>query len=351
MSIDTAHAARSAGTVRASELRAGDRVRVRSRGEILATLDGNGTAGGLPFMPEMLAFSGRTFAIDAVVHRTCDTVKTSGTSGTTRSLPGAVHLRGVRCDGSAHGGCQACCLIYWKEEWLETVSEPEAGPGSHAETGDVPHVLAKAARGEGHTEEEPVYACQATQMLSATCFVSARDVRPLLKDVRSRNATAREALVSLAVLVFNKWQSASTRLPRWLQIHGGASWPWYDPTGEKRRYPALDLQPDDLVEVRSRAEIESTLDEKGALRGLRFGAEMLPYCGKRARVLAKVDRIIDEKTGRMLTLRDCVILEDVWCEGTYRLLCRRKIYTYWRDAWLRRVEPVSAAPASPDPSC
>jgi hypothetical protein len=90
--------------------------------------------------------------------------------------------------------------------------------------------------------------------------------------------------------------------------------------------------------VRSRAEIEATLDDNGALRGLRFGAEMLPYCGRRARVHALVDRIIDEKTGRMLRLRDCVILEDVWCQGTFRALCRRKIYTYWREAWLRRVE-------------
>ncbi|MGH8900406.1 MAG: hypothetical protein ACRDYA_01670 [Egibacteraceae bacterium] len=333
--------------MRAHELRVGDRVRVRSRDEVLATLDENGTVAGMPFMPEMLAFSGRTFTVDAITHRTCDTVKTSGTSGTTRSLPGTVHLCNVRCDGTAHGGCQARCLLYWKEEWLERVSADDApaAPDGDGAPRDVPPLLAQAARGEGHTEEAPVYACQATQMLSATCFISARDVRPLVKDVRSHNATAREALVSFAVLVFNKWQSLSARLPRWLRVHGGASWPWYDPTGEKRRYPPLNLQPGDLVEVGSRAEIESTLDEGGALRGLRFGAEMLPYCGKRARVLAKVERIIDEKTGRMLELRDCVILEDVWCEGTYRLLCRRKIYTYWRESWLRLVERATAPPS------
>jgi hypothetical protein len=184
-----------------------------------------------------------------------------------------------------------------------------------------------------------VYACQATEMLRATSFVSPRRPGLWVKDVRSGNAGAGTALASFAVLAFNKWQGFSGRLPRALRIRGGRSWPWYSPTGARRRDPPLDLQPGELVEVRSQAEIEATLDDKGALRGLRFGAEMLPYCGRRARVLARVERIIDEKTGRMLRLRDCIILEDVWCQGTFRALCRRKIYTYWREAWLRRVEP------------
>jgi hypothetical protein len=157
--------------------------------------------------------------------------------------------------------------------------------------------------------------------------------------VRSGNAGAGTALASLAVLALNKWQGVSRRLPRVLRVRGGQAWPWYVPSGERRRYPPLDLQPGELVEVRSKAEIEATLDANGALRGLRFGAEMLPYCGKQARVLARIDRIIDEQTGRMLRLRDCIVLEDVWCQGTFRALCRRKIYTYWREAWLRRVDP------------
>ena len=33
----------------------------------------------------------------------------------------AVHLEGLRCDGQAHGGCQAGCLLYWKEAWLRRV--------------------------------------------------------------------------------------------------------------------------------------------------------------------------------------------------------------------------------------
>jgi hypothetical protein len=324
------------------EPRVGDRVRVRSRDEILATLDADGRVDGLPFMPEMLAFAAREYVVDAVVHRTCDTVKTSGTSGTTRGMDRAVHLAGLRCDGAEHGGCQARCLLYWKVDWLDVLPPAESGdvavnPPPSPVT-DIPEVLASATRGDGDTDEQPVYSCQATELLEATHFVSPRDPRTWINDVRSRNARARTAVASGAVLVFNKWQAASRRLPRVLRIQDGRTWPSYVPTGEKRRDPPLDLRPGELVEVKSQAEIEATLDDRGEVRGLRFAAEMLPYCGTRARVLGRIDRIIDEKTGRMLRLRDCIVLDGVWCQGTFRALCRRKIYTYWREAWLRRVD-------------
>lgn len=340
--MSAATSAEAAGVpVHADSVRVGDWVWVKSREDILATLDSEGRIDGLPFMPEMMALAGRTLPVSAVTHRTCDTVKTSGTSGTTRKMERAVHLGDVRCDGSAHGGCQARCLIFWKEDWLQA-APPEArrsGPNDVApEQGSIPAVLEAASHGEGHGDEVPVYSCQATELLRATQFVSVRDPRMWLKDVRSRNARTTTALVSLAVLVFNKWQGFSARLPRLLRIRDGMTWPFYKPSGVKRAHPTLDLQPGELVEVKSLEEIEATLDDKGAVRGLRFAAEMIPYCGKQARVLARVDRIIDEKSGRMLKLRDCIMLEDVWCQGTFRALCRRKIYTYWREAWLRRVD-------------
>jgi hypothetical protein len=347
MTIETS-ATRMGEPVRADQLRVGARVRVKSPEEILATLDADGRVDGLPFMPEMLAFAGRTFPVDAVTHRTCDTVKTTGTSGTTRRMERAVHLQGIRCDGASHGGCQARCLLFWKEDWLEKPAADEpasSGLGTPA-VEKVPTLLTAAARGAGSTDADPVYACQATELLRATHFVSPRHPSLWVKDVRSHNARARTALLSIAVLAFNRWQGVSGRLPRALRIRAGRTWPSYVPTGEKRRHPPLNLRPGELVEVKSQAEIEATLDENGAARGLRFGAEMLPYCGKRARVLSRVDRIIDEKTGRMLRLRDCIILEDVWCQGTFRALCRRKIYTYWREAWLRRVEPSQGAGTS-----
>ena len=68
------------------QLRAGDKVRVRSKDEILATLDENGRIDGQPFMPEMLQFAGRELPISAIAHKTCDTINRPSTG---RSRPGS----------------------------------------------------------------------------------------------------------------------------------------------------------------------------------------------------------------------------------------------------------------------
>jgi hypothetical protein len=319
-------AAASEGNVRTQSLKVGDVVRVKSRDEILATLDERASVRGMPFMPEMLAFAGQEMTVDAVVNRTCDTINDTGT---TRGMSGTVHLSGSRCDGSAHGGCQARCLLYWREEWLTTDDRQEEAAAVEA----VPEVLEAATRTDAPGDDDPTYRCQATEVLEASCFASPYQPQYWIHDIRSGNARLTDALMDVSVVGFNKVQS---KLPQRLKIHQGASWPWYDPTGEKARYEPLNLQPGDLVEVRSLGEIEATLDARGTVRGLRFSAEMMPYCGKRARVLAVLDKIIDEETGRMIPLRDCIVLEDVWCEGKYRLLCRRKIYLYWRETWLKR---------------
>ena len=104
-------------------LRAGDWVEVRSKEEILSSLDKNGRLEGLPFMPQMLQYCGQRFRVVKRAHKTCDTV--NGTGG--RRLSNAVHLD-VRCDGQAFGGCQADCLIFWKEAWLKPLSESKQRP-------------------------------------------------------------------------------------------------------------------------------------------------------------------------------------------------------------------------------
>ena len=126
-----------------SRFRAGDLVEVRSREEILASLDGTGCLDGMPFMPEMLQFCGQRLRVSAVAHKTCDTARQTWKG---RRLKRSVHLAGARCDGSVHGGCQAECNLFWKDEWLTpvhengkastrpaTVTNPGSGPCTEAE--------------------------------------------------------------------------------------------------------------------------------------------------------------------------------------------------------------------------
>src|SRR5713101_9119033 len=101
------------------KLSVGDWVEVRSKEEILRTLDASGRLGGMPFMPEMFQFCGKRFQVYKRAHKTCD--YTTSYPYHTRRLEGTVHLE-TRCGGEAHGGCQAACLLYWKHAWLKPIS-------------------------------------------------------------------------------------------------------------------------------------------------------------------------------------------------------------------------------------
>ena len=103
--------------------------------------------------------------------------------------------------------------------------------------------------------------------------------------------------------------------------------------------------------MKSHEEILATLNTEGKNRGMSWDAEMVPYCGKTFRVLKRVSKIIDERTGEMQEMKTpCIILDSVICESRYsacRMFCPRSIYSYWREIWLERVAPVAATAASP----
>ena len=101
-----------------TKFRAGDLVEVRSREEILGTLDKNGQLEGLPFMPQMFQYCGKRYRVYKRAHKTCDTI--NPIAG--RRLADGIHLN-LRCDGKAYGGCQAACLIFWKAAWLKPVGK------------------------------------------------------------------------------------------------------------------------------------------------------------------------------------------------------------------------------------
>ena len=56
----------------------------------------------------------------------------------------------------------------------------------------------------------------------------------------------------------------------------------------------------------------------------------------------QVEKIVDERTGRMIKLpNSCVILDGAACGGKLspnRMFCPRSIYPFWREVWLERVE-------------
>jgi hypothetical protein len=312
-------------------LRPGDIVEVKAPAEIMATLGADGALDEMPFMPEMLRHAGRRYTVSRRVDKICDTVTATGS----RRMHSTVYLDDLRCDGSAHGGCQAGCKLYWKEEWLRRVG----GDGDQAGTIDQgsPALEAVAEAGtrtvrEGETEE--VWRCQATEALKASEQLRVfKDPQQYWREFRNGNF-GPVRFIGLMARALAMEIAHRLGLLKSLPLHGPAP----DPPPS----PPLDLKPGELVQVRSPAEIEATLDDQGFNRRLSFDREMLPYCGRTFRVKDRVDRLIDETTGRMLRIpKDCIILDGPVCSGecsTGRWFCPREIYPYWREAWLRRVD-------------
>jgi len=99
----------------------------------------------------------------------------------------------------------------------------------------------------------------------------------------------------------------------------------------------LNLQPGEIVEVRTEKEILATLDGS-KYRGLSFMPEMLKYCGKRLKVLKRIKRyIIESEKSKCIKPKNTVILEGVTCDGSYHGGCDRTCYCLWREKWLKRI--------------
>jgi len=336
-------------------LRVGEIVEVRSRDEILATLDEHGAIDGLPLMPEMLDYCGQRFTVLKRADKTCDTIAQSGM----RRMTDAVHLDATRCTGAAHGGCQAACQIFWKEAWLkraDALGRPRNRRELPVMTVISEEQLNSATQREPNEAGETCYRCQATELVRATTPLARWSVMQHVRDLRSGNVTLGEIIkVSLWwFLRLLREHAPGYRVQVWLfnsvqRFRGGAQ--LFDLPGPQKQTPSerLDLTADEWVEVKSAEEIRATLDPAQKNRGLYFDREMLPYCGGKYRVRGRVSRIIDEKSGRMIKIPgSCVILDNVVCTGRYHMSCPRAIFPYWREIWLRRANELEQALASGD---
>ncbi len=329
-------------------LRAGGTIRVRSEADILATLDEHGRIDGQPFQPEMLRFVGQEMTIYKSAHKTCDTV---AKTGNTLKMDHAWHLEGARCDGSAHGGCQQRCMHFWKEEWLEYADgTPVKAPETRRPSAVVVDrsTLDDDTQQASSTPDEPVYRCAATELLNSTTLVSPLSPTLYLADIRTGNASVRKVSFVVGMTLFNKYQSLSKRLPKFLRVKDGEPYPFAEGTNVGKSVgPAnTGLQIGERVRVRPRHEIVPTLNADLKNRGLWFDPEMFGFCDKEGEVLDRVERIIDEGTGKMITLKDCVIIDGMTCDGWLHRLCPRSDYNYFRELWLDRVEPAATSTTS-----
>jgi hypothetical protein len=347
--------------IESSKLKAGEWVEVRSKEEILSTLDEDGRLDGMPFMPEMFAFCGKRFQVYKRAHKTCDTVfPVRG-----RRVSESIHLD-TRCDGGAHGGCQASCLLFWKDAWVKPV-DGRSTPNDLQQVAKQPAgtKCTEATVWEATTNskcggQDPIYVCQATRLPYATSDLKWWDIRQYIEDYRSGNVSLWKIVCGFAYFSYLAVANAGIGLGSPMRGFYDKFYPLWNGTPfprkngdipEDRPTPtaSLNIQPGELVRIKSHDEILSTLNTRSRNRGLYFDAEEVPYCGGTYRVQKRVTRIIQERTGKMLEMKTpCFILDSVICQSRYsecRLFCPRSIYSYWREIWLERVGATNDAVA------
>lgn len=335
-------------------LKAGDWVEVRREEEILATLDENGRLENLPFMPEMLQYCGKKLRVSKRADKTCQYI----VGWSIRRMKDSVHLEDVRCDGSGHGGCEAGCLIFWKEAWLKRASDPLICPSRLGQSsaasirrdheGQLYQIMAVSQTTS--PQGEPLYSCQATEVYNFTSHMRMWDPRQYIRDLRSGNLASglagdsrAQRVLDMVLSILRVASAVTVGLFNEVQARRhGVLYPYIGGKLERTPIEILDLEPGELVQVRTKEEIIATLDTQNRNRGLLFDFEMLAYCGGIYRVLRRVHHIIDEKTGKMMHMKfPCIVLEGVVCKSDYHRLCPRAIYSYWRENWLIRVSPKS----------
>jgi hypothetical protein len=95
----------------------GELVRVKTKDQIVATLDAENRNRGLSFDVEMLKYCGRT----ARVQRRVDQIINEKTGEMIRMKVPCIILQDVTCAADYHRCCPRAVYAYWREAWLERV--------------------------------------------------------------------------------------------------------------------------------------------------------------------------------------------------------------------------------------
>ncbi|MBZ5506934.1 MAG: hypothetical protein LAO78_15875 [Acidobacteriia bacterium] len=306
---------------------------VRSPQEILSTLDSNGTLDGHPFMPEMLDRCGKSFRVHRRVEKTCVEAPPPVEPNRRFAKDDVVTLENLRCDGSGHDGCKRGCRIYWKEAWLR----PADGTETEVPV-DEAALAALRARLKVKADEQR-YFCQSTELLRSTEAFPGR-MKPWLVRIAFRQIRQKDRSASEMAKLFVRW--LRIRLHRAVAGDDRLRGPHTKGTPVE----VLDLKPGELVRIKPLDQIVATLNHKKRNRGMVVCHEMTLCCETVAQVRYRVNRVIEEISGKMRELNHTVTLQgpggepslcdECLCYGEMGD-CPRGELMYWREIWLERV--------------
>lgn len=255
-----------------------------------------------------------------------------------RRVRDTVSIAGLRCDGGAHEGCQAQCYVLWKTAWIKRMdvsttssSEPPIKRTSAIFSNNGNNCSFGPTFVKDNDATEGRYVCQYTNLVRASTRLKPWDLRQDLRPLIAGNVTVMAFGVAILTRLFNAAQ----------QLRGGCGFPLSFPSSISTPSLRVDLnlQPGEMVLVRDHERIYETLNQAGRNRGLWFDRVMLYYCKRRFKVLSRVDKIIDDASGRMLRMKTpCIVLEGVDNHGEHQRFLAQHDYAFWREVWLERLE-------------
>jgi hypothetical protein len=101
----------------------GNWIRVLDTERIQQTLGTGSSLRGLKFVGQQWAYCGGVYQVQRVVRRIVDD------DGRMRPVSSTITLEGVGCGGvDATAGCGRDCPLFFRDEWVEPVAAPAAGP-------------------------------------------------------------------------------------------------------------------------------------------------------------------------------------------------------------------------------
>lgn len=97
----------------------GDLVRVRSPKEIASTLDPFKELKGCAFLPDMYQYCDTKQRVLKPMQHFMDERDYK-----LKKVRGVILLENIICNGTpTFGTCDRCCFLFWREEWLEKITE------------------------------------------------------------------------------------------------------------------------------------------------------------------------------------------------------------------------------------
>src|SRR5262249_39603091 len=155
-----------------------------------------------------------------------------------RRLQRTVHLE-TRCDGEAHGGCQADCLLYWKEAWLKRVNRNSSDPVAEVKRASGADINAvggtvcteceiwAATQVSDQNGADPTYICQATQVPYSTTYLAWWDLRQYFEDYWSGNVGIKRIISGLVYSMYYHLSQAGIGVgPAMRWFYDKFHWAW-----------------------------------------------------------------------------------------------------------------------------